>query len=179
MTRLVALLTLGMLALPAAGQSPWREGLDAALADAKRTGKPVVIDFTAGWCGACKVLETRAFRDPGVHRLLSQDYIAVRVDCDQERALSDRFQVRSLPTLVVVSPNGEEVNRRTGSGEAAEISRWLNQFKGRSQAVAAAPPRRPTPSAPPVDPWLAVHRQLASALATPTPRPAAQSPRDQ
>lgn len=152
MARPLALFVVFLLALPGAAQSPWREGYDAALADAKRSGKPVVLDFTAEWCGACKVLDKQAFADPGVSRTLTSDFVAVRVDCDREREVAERFGVRKLPTLIVVSPDGVELARRTGSAGAAEIAQWLNPLKSR----AARPPA--------ADPWAAAHRRLALAL---------------
>lgn len=168
MARPLAALALLIFTLPAPAQSPWHADYDAALAEAKQTGKPVLLDFGASWCGPCQTLEKQVFPDPAVSQFLARDYIAVKVNCDDGSRVADQYRVRSLPTLIVLSPDGHEVARRSGSADARDIAQWLNQHKARS-AVAANPPRRPTVSVT-ADPWAAGHRQLALALATSPPR---------
>lgn len=167
MARLLAALALLLFALPAPAQSPWHADYDAALAEAKQSGKPVLLDFGASWCGPCQTLEKQVFPDPAVRGLLTRGYIAVKVNCDDSSRVADQYHVRSLPTLIVISPDGHEVARRSGSADAQDIAQWLNQHKARS-ATATNPPRRPTVSVT-ADPWSAGHRQLALALAASPP----------
>ena len=171
MARSLAVVALCLFALPVSAQSPWREDYDSALADAKQSGKPVLLDFGASWCGPCQTLEKQVFPDRAVRALLTRDYIAVKVNCDDGSRVADQYHVRSLPTLIVLSPEGQEVARRSGSAGAPEIAQWLNQHKGRSAVAANPPVRRPaTPTL--ADPWAAGHRQLALALAAvPSPPP--------
>ena len=172
MARPLAALILLLIALPASAQSPWHTDYDAALAESRRTGKPLLLDFGAKWCGPCQTLEKQVFPDPAVRQLLTRDYVAVKVNCDEGSRIADQHRVRSLPTLLVLSPGGQEVARRSGSADARDIAHWLNQHMARG-AAATTPPRRPTVSVA-ADPWAAGHRQLALAL---TAAPAPSAPR--
>ena len=73
--------------------------------------KPLLIDFYADWCAACRELDRKTFTDRGVAER-SRDFVMVRVDCtmsDQKcTALTKRFKVTGLPTLVFVNAKGQE-----------------------------------------------------------------------
>jgi len=60
-------------------EHPWRPYTLKALEQAKRQGKPVIIDFWATWCLACKELEHKTFSDPRVMEAL-KDVVTLQVD---------------------------------------------------------------------------------------------------
>lgn len=70
--------------------------LDAALAEAKAAGQPVLLDWYADWCISCKVIEHEVLNNPRVLDLLS-GYRLVRFDITasnpEQRALLDRYQL--------------------------------------------------------------------------------------
>ncbi|HVH44971.1 MAG TPA: cytochrome c biogenesis protein CcdA [Labilithrix sp.] len=93
----------------------WLTNEEAALAKASSEGKPVLIDFGAEWCAACKKLEHQTFPDPSV-RSEAQRFVALRVDAtDDEDAnvtrLKDKYKVVGLPTVIMLDKNGKEVVR--------------------------------------------------------------------
>jgi len=71
--------------------------------------KKVLIDFYADWCGPCKRLS------PIVDKVAKEnkDIKVVRIDVDNNKELANRYNVSSIPTLVVIE-NGKEINRSVG-----------------------------------------------------------------
>lgn len=93
----------------------WLTDEREALAKASAEGKPVLIDFGAEWCAACKKLEQQTFPDPNV-RSEAQRFVALRVDAtdDEDEAineLKDKYKVVGLPTVIMLDASGKEVVR--------------------------------------------------------------------
>ncbi|MCK4487587.1 MAG: thioredoxin family protein, partial [Desulfobacterales bacterium] len=78
----------------------------------QKENRPVLIDFYADWCAACKELDRKTFRDQRVIDK-SREFIMLRVDCtltdDKCTALTEKFKVSGLPTVVFVSSKGEDI----------------------------------------------------------------------
>lgn len=94
---------------------------DQALASARQAGKPILVDFTAGWCTACKDMDRDVLSDPGIRAQL-EAFTVIRADVTQSNAgtaaLMRRFGVVGPPTLIVLSPaTGKEIaaGRTTGA----------------------------------------------------------------
>lgn len=83
----------------------WRTSFRAAQAEAKRTGKPILVDFVADWCTNCKVMDAKTYTDASVIRE-SKKFIAVKVDTDKDTATAKKYRVSSLPLVAVLKPNG-------------------------------------------------------------------------
>lgn len=95
----------------------------AALAQSRRDGRPVLVEFGADWCADCQALVQRA-GDPAVKLLLQRDYRLVTVDVghfDRNGALAARWidlKRSGIPALVVLNPDGS-VRATTGDGSFA------------------------------------------------------------
>jgi thiol:disulfide interchange protein DsbD len=115
--------TVAAFALVVAGATPERslKWQPLALSDARTTaqeeGRPLLVDFTAAWCGACKEFDNVTFADPEVSREAGR-FVAVKIDAtDDEDPLvvtaMREVGVRGLPTVVVFSSDGREATRFT------------------------------------------------------------------
>jgi thiol:disulfide interchange protein DsbD len=111
-----ALLLLG-LGKPA-GSLAWEPSdFEAARAKARAAGRPLLVDFTASWCEACKKLDRSTFAEPRVAAEAGR-FVAVKVDAtDAEDDRVDRIKrdlgVVGLPTVLLFDSSGKEAARCT------------------------------------------------------------------
>ena len=83
-----------------------------------RSDKPVLLDFYADWCGPCKMLA------PVLHEIAEENADTLKVgkiNVDEQMELAMRFQVTSIPMLVVFK-NGKAVAKSVGYRPKAEIA---------------------------------------------------------
>jgi thiol:disulfide interchange protein DsbD len=119
----VVLVSAGAFALVVGASKPTRSlawesiPLAEAQAKAKTQQRPLLVDFTASWCGACKELEKHTFSEPDVAAEAGR-FVAVRVDAtdNDDPVVSEtmeKHEVRGLPTVLVYDSNGQEAVRCT------------------------------------------------------------------
>lgn len=105
----------------------WEASLEAGLAASAAQGKPAFLDMRADWCPACLELERKTWPDPGVQKWLGT-VVPVRLDMtrntDADQALMKRYGAKGLPTVLLISPGGEEVGRFTGFKSAEALLAW-------------------------------------------------------
>lgn len=85
-------------------------------AEVLKSDKPVLLDFFATWCGPCRMVA------PILEEIAQEnEHIKVgKIDVDQESELAARFQVTSIPLLVVMQ-DGKIVNQALGARPKAQI----------------------------------------------------------
>jgi uncharacterized protein YyaL (SSP411 family) len=70
----------------------WYEWGDAAFARAKSDDKPVLLDIGAVWCHWCHVIDRESYENPEIARVISENFIAVKVDRDERPDVDSRYQ---------------------------------------------------------------------------------------
>ena len=92
------------------------EALQPFFEEAKRTGKPLLLDFYADWCISCKEMEIKTFANPVVAKKM-QEYILVQADVTrnnpEHQALLKQYGLFGPPGILLFNPAGEEqINQR-------------------------------------------------------------------
>lgn len=112
----------------------WLTDEAAAVALAKENSWPLIIDFGAEWCAACKELEHETFIDPEVEKVLA-GFVKVRIDCteqtDECATLQEKYNSMSLPTVAFITPSGKHMPNLTlyEFEPPAEFLKRLEQVK--------------------------------------------------
>jgi thioredoxin 1 len=86
---------------------------------------PVLVDFWAEWCPPCKAM------DPVMDQLtaeLAGKVKIVKMEVDANPSTVVRYNVRSMPTLIVFK-DGQEADKKVGAGQSrVQLIKWLDQF---------------------------------------------------
>jgi thioredoxin 2 len=84
---------------------------------------PVVVDFYADWCAPCKAMAPVI--DEFAHERVGQLLVA-KLDTDRNPAISMRFNIRGIPTLIVFE-RGRETKRQTGAIGRAQLDALIDR----------------------------------------------------
>jgi thiol:disulfide interchange protein DsbD len=93
----------------------WKTTEPGGLAEAAAQKKPVLIDFGAEWCHACKDLEKKTFPDARVRKEASR-FVSIHIDAtdDEDKQIQElqkKYKVAGLPTVVLLDSDGHEKAR--------------------------------------------------------------------
>ena len=83
---------------------------------------PIFIDLWADWCGPCKMMAPH-------FQQVAKDYphvIFAKINTEENPHLSAAFNVRSIPTLVLMNKT-DEIARISGALRSSELKQWLDQ----------------------------------------------------
>jgi thioredoxin-like negative regulator of GroEL len=134
----------GLTALTAssfAGGIKWNTDLATALKIAKKTNKPVMIDFTSDECGVCKWLDQTTFPD---HRVIkfSERVVPLRVVLQKQPKVVKQFGI-TMATTMFLAPDGRVLGHFDGFHPPQEFidesMRVLKSWSARTSSAGAPP----------------------------------------
>ncbi len=109
--------------IPAGRSVAWREDLTTALSASSETGQPVLLVFTAAWCPPCQVMKHEVWTDPAVRQLAESRYLPVLLDVDQSQnhPAARRYEVESIPTILILDSGGGITRRASTMGASTTL----------------------------------------------------------
>ncbi len=109
---------------PATPPEGWGTDFDAGLADAKSSGKHLILNFYMEGCGPCVYMDREILVAEKVKNEL-KSFVPIRVDADKERELANRFGVLGTPTFAVVTWDQRLVAKSEGMQQVDDFVRFL------------------------------------------------------
>lgn len=105
----------------------WKKDVDHALVDAKASGKPVLVDFSAApACGACARLDAEIYPNDRIASFIHDQFIPVKIHIKEQPVVFHRFEANWTPTLLVLDSEGRERYRGFGYLPADEFLAQLH-----------------------------------------------------
>lgn len=95
-------------------ESVWMTNFSAALAEAKKLNRPLVVHFYGKSCPPCRLMEREVLHTPQLLKTLDDGFIAVKLDLVKHPKEQARFSVEMMPTDLILSPEGKVLARSEG-----------------------------------------------------------------
>jgi thioredoxin 1 len=86
--------------------------------------KPVLVDFTAEWCGPCKMMKPVLQE---LHQKMGDEIRIIKIDIDQSPQVATYYSVNSVPTLMLFQ-KGNILWRQSGVIPASSLQKIIQQF---------------------------------------------------
>lgn len=102
----------------------WHTELDAAMADAAKLERPILVDFAADWCPPCITMKHDVWPDPAVVAAVRGGYVPLLVDVDRLPDVATQYGVSGIPSVMVLDEDGRVLRRASYLGANA-MARFL------------------------------------------------------
>jgi len=128
--------------MPRGSAVQWVTDYEAGLQQASQSNRPVLLVFKAHWCGICKKMDADTFSRSKVGQAL-EEWVPIKIDVDDHPEIKASYNISALPTLVILSPQGQIIKRTEGAMPPEEFIRFLESAKqaiaGLGKLVSACP----------------------------------------
>ena len=105
----------------------WLYSLEDAKKMAIATNKLILVDFWASWCGPCKKMDSESWSKDEIKEIMG-NYVSVQIDIDKDAEIAKKYNVRGIPYIFIMDPNGEVVYQHMSYMNKVQVKKLLNKY---------------------------------------------------
>lgn len=108
------------------GSPEFKDSSTYALSAAKKSGKPVIMVFSAAWCGPCQAMKKDVYPSEAV-KAFHDKFVWAYLDIDDERneRVSKKYKIDGIPHIEFLDAEGNEIDKQVGSSSPEEFAKKL------------------------------------------------------
>jgi len=118
---------------------PWITDLRQARDTAERQNRLVLLHFWGDGCLPCQQVERNVFNQPEFIRALTTGYVPVKINANQQPQLAEFYKIERVPTDVIVTPEGREVQRFQSLQDSNQYIAMLDGIRAQASVGAYVP----------------------------------------
>lgn len=117
----------------------WMHDLKKAAGESRRTGKPILLQFKADWCGYCHKMLRETFPDRDLARKINACFVPVVLDADEHEEIVETIGIRAFPSTIIISSKLDVIGRVRGFHTPRSLEKKLLPFCDRERLAAVTP----------------------------------------
>jgi thioredoxin 1 len=108
------------------GSPAFKDSSTYAMSAAKKSGKPVVMVFSAAWCGPCQSMKKDVYPSDAV-KAYHDKFIWAYLDVDDARneKVATKYSVSGIPHIEFLTPEGQEIDKQVGANSPEAFAKKL------------------------------------------------------
>ncbi|UBM59677.1 thioredoxin family protein [Marinilongibacter aquaticus] len=134
MKKLLLIFGLVLLFTASHAQSRWTHSYEQARAMSLLEHKLILVDFTASWCGPCRKMEVLVWPRAQI-KTLSEKFILLKVDIDANPDLAQKYDVKSIPRVVLIDVAESPLEERVGYQNELAMFQLMTEYPGNVKII--------------------------------------------
>lgn len=105
----------------------WMTSFEDAKKMSKALNKPILLDFTAHWCGPCKMMDSNVWSKEEI-KVVMQNFVPLKIDFDSKKDLVRKYNVKGIPYIFIIDGWGNKLHSFIGYKDKNFMLKFLKNF---------------------------------------------------